>query len=320
MSTEKIHCYNKGCGQKFDPADNNSDSCLYHPGPEYFHDAYKIWQCCNKKSTDFSTWLSYKGCNRGPHNGVKPIIMESPPSSNIIITTSETPIADKSLTLPETIVWNGLNKPAERTDPEKRKDKLQNLKVEAAENVLKVIENYKAAKLRESDGTTQTDKFLGASCKNNACKAVYNGFDSEDCLHHPGTAVFHEGMKYWSCCCKKTSDFNNFMDQIGCTTGPHCWIRSQRVEQIREDWFSRCGYIHINIYCKGAVPDESNFVTDGLILRIALTHGFGEKTTQLDYELWGEIRPEESRVVIGERKVEIVLKQEGTDGWPRLRY
>ncbi|KAK6057340.1 chord [Cooperia oncophora] len=67
-----IQCYNKGCGQKFDPQANNTDSCLYHPGPPYFHDAYKIWNCCNKKSTDFGTWLNFPGCTRGKHNGEKP--------------------------------------------------------------------------------------------------------------------------------------------------------------------------------------------------------------------------------------------------------
>lgn len=50
-----------------------SDACIYHPGPAYFHDAYKIWNCCNKKSTDFGTWLSFKGCTRGRHNGEKPV-------------------------------------------------------------------------------------------------------------------------------------------------------------------------------------------------------------------------------------------------------
>lgn len=48
------------------------DSCIYHPGLPYFHDAYKIWKCCDRKSTDFSTWLSYKGCTKGFHNGKKP--------------------------------------------------------------------------------------------------------------------------------------------------------------------------------------------------------------------------------------------------------
>nr|CAD2204851.1 unnamed protein product [Meloidogyne enterolobii] len=65
-------CYNKGCGAKFNPDENKEDSCTFHPGPPYFHDAYKIWMCCNKKSTDFTAWLNFEGCTRGPHNPVKP--------------------------------------------------------------------------------------------------------------------------------------------------------------------------------------------------------------------------------------------------------
>uniref|UniRef100_A0A914NMQ7 Malate dehydrogenase, cytoplasmic n=1 Tax=Meloidogyne incognita TaxID=6306 RepID=A0A914NMQ7_MELIC len=71
-SSNLLLCYNKGCGAKFNPAENKEDSCIFHPGPPYFHDAYKIWKCCNKKSTDFSTWLSFEGCTRGPHNPDKP--------------------------------------------------------------------------------------------------------------------------------------------------------------------------------------------------------------------------------------------------------
>lgn len=56
---------------------------------------------------------------------------------------------------------------------------------------------------------------------------VYQGeqSNSEKCIYHPGTAVFHEGMKYWSCCEKKTSDFGAFLEQRGCTTGSHCWSK-----------------------------------------------------------------------------------------------
>jgi hypothetical protein len=32
-------------------------------------------------------------------------------------------------------------------------------------------------------------------------------------------------MKYWSCCNKKTSDFNAFLEQVGCSQGNHCWIK-----------------------------------------------------------------------------------------------
>ena len=43
-----------------------------------FHDAYKGWSCCNKKSTDFTQFLSYQGCAKGTHSNIKPPEQEKP--------------------------------------------------------------------------------------------------------------------------------------------------------------------------------------------------------------------------------------------------
>ena len=87
-------CYNKGCGKTFELEKNNSglnkvklinlkkidamcvyiaDSCQHHPGVPVFHDAYKGWSCCTKKSTDFSEFLSFPGCTKSAHSNVKPV-------------------------------------------------------------------------------------------------------------------------------------------------------------------------------------------------------------------------------------------------------
>lgn len=65
------------------------DSCLYHPGAPYFHDAYKIWSCCNQKSTDFSTWLSLKGCTRGQHSNHKSVVETNPEKLETTIKTQK---------------------------------------------------------------------------------------------------------------------------------------------------------------------------------------------------------------------------------------
>jgi hypothetical protein len=307
--SEEIRCYNRGCGQKFKPEENTKDSCIYHPGPEYFHDAYKIWKCCDKKSTDFGTWLSFKGCTKGPHSNEKP-------------RDSIRPAANKEIR-PEkkedVIVWNGLNKPAERTNGVHSR-KSQTLRKEVHEAAIRAIERQK--ELQETAESSEATLVIGMPCKNNTCKATYNGPDSsaEPCVHHPGVAIFHEGMKYWSCCQIKRSDFGAFLEQQGCTTGEHRWIKNEKVDKIREDWFSRTGQIHINVYCRGALPEQCSFETDGLKLTAKVVHGFGSKDSDLDYDLWGEVDPSQSFVVIGERKVEMVLKQVGPEGWPKLRY
>lgn len=39
---------------------------------------------------------------------------------------------------------------------------------------------------------------IGTTCKNGGCKSTYEGPESNDnCVYHPGSAVFHEGLKFW---------------------------------------------------------------------------------------------------------------------------
>lgn len=66
---------------------------------------------------------------------------------------------------------------------------------------------------------------IGTSCKNGGCSSTYEGPMSNKtiCIYHPGTPIFHEGLKYWSCCQRKTSDFNAFLSQVGCEKGTHTW-------------------------------------------------------------------------------------------------
>lgn len=52
------------------------------------------------------------------------------------------------------------------------------------------------------------------------------------CKHHPGFPVFHEGLKYWSCCQKKTTDFSEFLEQVGCSSGHHCWVKLVGVDLV----------------------------------------------------------------------------------------
>lgn len=83
--------------------------------------------------------------------------------------------------------------------------------------------------LKFSESLVKDDNIItiGQSCKNSSCKATYKGpgSDSEVCSYHPGVPIFHEGLKYWSCCKKKTTDFAVFLDQPGCAQGNHTWIK-----------------------------------------------------------------------------------------------
>lgn len=86
-------------------------------------------------------------------------------------------------------------------------------------------------------------------------------------------------MKYWSCCNKKTSDFNAFLEQVGCTQGKHCWVKetviltiiilkeifnqdiflqkTQGVTNCRLDWHQTGPWVVISIFAKKYDPKIS---------------------------------------------------------------
>lgn len=72
LDNNLVLCYNASCGKRFKMSENRDDSCVYHPGVPVFHDAYKSWSCCNKKTIDFTEFLNIKGCKTGYHSNVKP--------------------------------------------------------------------------------------------------------------------------------------------------------------------------------------------------------------------------------------------------------
>ena len=96
-------------------------------------------------------------------------------------------------------------------------------------NIKKPVDDGEGVKAKEGD-----------TCKNNGCKKVFPAVD-EVCKYHPGYPVFHEvriifkklnlekniifkGLKYWSCCQRKTTEFQQFLDQEGCEIGVCKWI------------------------------------------------------------------------------------------------
>jgi len=66
-----------------------------------------------------------------------------------------------------------------------------------------------------------TDIF--SACSNKGCGKQYSEPSNTNtaCEYHFGEPVFHEGLKGWSCCPKKTPDFEEFLKIPGCVTGKH---------------------------------------------------------------------------------------------------
>lgn len=60
-------CKNGGCGKAYESITTNNTCCVYHPGVPVFHEGYKFWSCCQRKTSDFATFLEQKGCETGVH-------------------------------------------------------------------------------------------------------------------------------------------------------------------------------------------------------------------------------------------------------------
>lgn len=116
---------------------------------------------------------------------------------------------------------------------------------------------------------------VGTICKNGGCNQSYEGpqTDDSDCIYHPGVPIFHEGLKFWSCCTKRTTDFTAFMNQIGCNTGKHKWIstedNSDKVN-CRFDWHQTAANVVLAIYAKLYHYDKSTVKMNPIRLKVTL--------------------------------------------------
>ncbi|KAK9292846.1 hypothetical protein L1049_020826 [Liquidambar formosana] len=59
-------------------------------------------------------------------------------------------------------------------------------------------------------------------CQRIGCDAMFTEDDNPEgsCTYHD-SPIFHDGMKEWSCCKKRSHDFSLFLEIPGCKTGKH---------------------------------------------------------------------------------------------------
>ncbi|XP_023653416.2 cysteine and histidine-rich domain-containing protein 1 [Paramormyrops kingsleyae] len=307
-------CYNKGCGDRFDEQENADDACLHHPGVPIFHDALKGWSCCRKRTTDFSEFLSIKGCTRGRHSNQKPQEPLRPE-----VTSDKGDLQNHNN---KEIIYMGpksaeaLQKERPSLDETKTK-----LAVKVSTSLAQVLEKLQITKKAEAQKQESQAVMFGTRCKNAGCKTVYQGeaTDAEVCIHHPGVPVFHEGYKYWSCCCIKTLDFNAFLDQKGCTNGKHRWIPKQDKKKVacRYDWHQTGNQVVITLYAKNANPEHSYVEANRTMLTVHIQFE-NDKVFHADFYLWGVINVSKSSVSMVPTKVELMLGKADAVAWGKL--
>lgn len=309
-----LPCYNRGCGQRFDPNNNTEDNCIHHPGVPFFHDAYKGWTCCNRKSVDFTEFLNIKGCTAGKHSNDKPPEPEKPVKEEVII--EELPKAK----IPDPIKKSTLVRPSWGSV-------LTMLEPTVTPAFRKQIDDLPATLITPQKKNSDSSEILpGTLCKHGGCNYAYEGNhnDNKSCIYHPGVPIFHEGLKFWSCCQRRTSDFTAFMNQAGCETGNHKWTSDEEQSKIvncRLDWHQTATQVVVTIYAKMYHYRLSTVRLNPIRLAICLV--FPQQNNQeynADLELRGIIDVSKSKVQMFGTKVEVTLAKAEPGHWTKLDF
>ena len=79
----------------------------------------------------------------------------------------------------------------------------------------------------------------GRVCRRKGCSAAFSkdaSREGEVCVHHPGTPIFHEGSKGYTCCKRRVLEFDQFMRIEGCTTkNRHLFVGSGKKDAAAQD-------------------------------------------------------------------------------------
>ncbi|KAF7273806.1 hypothetical protein GWI33_013498 [Rhynchophorus ferrugineus] len=302
-----LQCYNRGCGEKFNPNNNGEDTCRHHPGQPFFHDAYKGWSCCNKKCTDFTEFLNIKGCTLSKHSNIKPPEPEKP---------KQDIVPDVEVIEVKPIVPHSIERPPFDTP-------MTILTPNIAPSLQQQLNNIEQPP--KDIVSNRNEIAIGTNCKNGGCTQCYQGPESNSsfCLHHPGIPIFHEGLKFWSCCQIKTTDFNTFLNQEGCKEGSHVWKKEEDGDttkvQCRWDYHQTGPFMVMSVYAKEYSPSKSVIKINPIRVYINLIFPKQNNASfELDIELSGIVAIPECKATMYGTKVEIKLKKAEAGNWTKL--
>lgn len=171
----------------------------------------------------------------------------------------------------------------------------------------------------------------GASCKRRGCGQTYKGGEreGEECVHHPGQALFHEGSKGWTCCKKRVLEFDEFMRIPGCTSkSRHLFVghakkdpeQEQELSEVRSDFYQTSTTVIASLYLKkiDAKRSRVEFLADGEGVEVDLRTADGKRYAN-SLHFYGKVRPEESGFKVLGTKLELTIVKAEPVGWQVLR-
>ncbi|KAF5978269.1 zinc-binding protein [Fusarium coicis] len=173
----------------------------------------------------------------------------------------------------------------------------------------------------------------GVGCKRRACGATYkrgSSRDDEECVHHPGVPIFHEGSKGYSCCKRRVLEFDQFMKIEGCKTkNRHLFIGSGKkdganseevVSNVRHDFYQTPVNVIASFFLKKIDKSTAKIELQPKQLSLDLTTTDSPpKRYTAEVPLYASIDPEKSSYRVLGTKLEFVLAKSDGTSWPVLR-
>jgi len=190
-----------------------------------------------------------------------------------------------------------------------------------ARNLVKAKAKIEEAKKQISLGDKAVIQ-TGTTCFRAGCNAQYPNYNC--CKYHPGHPVFHEGMKYWSCCNRKTSNFESFLKQEGCTTkADHKWagLAGEKILNVRHDFHQQGDHVCVNIYAKNVLVETLKVKVNPVFMHVEGEYEAGLANLEFSAELFGvvDVDHKQTKVTVGAAKIEIQFKKKQIMRWIDLQ-
>eukprot|EP01112_Ceratiomyxa_fruticulosa_P018802 TRINITY_DN6065_c1_g1_i1.p1 TRINITY_DN6065_c1_g1~~TRINITY_DN6065_c1_g1_i1.p1 ORF type:complete len:333 (-),score=65.19 TRINITY_DN6065_c1_g1_i1:47-1045(-) len=309
--TEVLKCARNGCNSTFTLTSNHEEACLYHKGNPVFHEGRKGWSCCKKRVDSFEEMIAIPGCESGSHI---PLSTEPKPATQTTTTTVSSAQKAVSMVTPTPVQVSSAD------GVETFSSKLHSTPTVGSSSSSKP-----EVKLPPKEVEDPPDAVIaiGARCLHHSCDKTFVGDESrtEECKYHPGTTIFHEGSKGWSCCKANAAIFEEFLKMPGCTKGKHRFIpkpeEREDLVRCRYDWYQNSNAVIASIYAKGIDKKTSTITFEKGSFKAVLNLP-DDKTYEKTFQLAGHIEPEKSSYEILSTKVEIKLWKKGASTWGRL--
>jgi len=203
-------CVHQGCNKEYTDSD---EVCRYHPGPPIFHEGQKGmmlssrsslqpddmlmrdpaplgWKCCKPRVLTFEEFMSIEPCTEGKHSttDLPPKIEKKEGDPSVLDVASGNLPAPP----PRAPIGAPQSAPTPPPPPPESEDDEEGIEI--------------------PDGRVCRRRGCEASFKKNSSR------EGEECVHHPGAPLFHEGSKGYTCCKRRVLEFDQFMKIEGCKT------------------------------------------------------------------------------------------------------